>query len=73
MDYVSQAKSISPRRVEVLLNDGKEIVFVITDEGKFSYSAKQDGISKLALTEACRAAGAEFARQKQLRRQAIAV
>lgn len=72
MSHVNQVIATSPRRIEILLNGGKEIVFVINKNGKFGWAAKSHGISKAAFREACRVAGQEFARQKQLRQKSIA-
>lgn len=66
MTYVNRVAFVSPRRVEVFLNDGKEIVFVIGPKGKFGWASQSSGISKPAFQEACRAAGKEFNRQKNL-------
>jgi hypothetical protein len=68
MAHVKEAIATSPYRVEVWLNDGKFLVFVI-HKGKFLCSAKDSGIGKPAFKEACQAAGQALARQKNLPRQ----
>jgi hypothetical protein len=70
--YVREVIVVSPRRVEILLNDGKEIVFVIDRNGGFQWAAKTDFIEKSAYQEACQAAGEKFAEIKKLRQQQVA-